>query len=230
MAKRQQTQGVCQLCQSMFIKSGMTRHLTKCLADHEAEPAASKRPAKTVRLLRLVVEGKYNPEYWLQVEMPATATLRDLDDFLRNIWLECCGHLSAFEIGGIQYSVETAKKAGGSWFMYDREERSMDVAIGKVLSADMKFTYEYDFGSTTHLALRVVGERAGHASKERVRLLARNEPPQILCEECKVNPAAWVDVFENQGWLCEKCNENAEEGVLPVVNSPRVGVCAYTGD
>ncbi len=105
----------------------------------------------------------------------------------------------------------------------------MDAPVGKVLSPGLKFTYDYDFGSTTRLALRVVGERDGKASKQRVRLLARNEPPQILCEGCKKNPAAWVDLFEGYNWCCNECIGNTEEGVLPVVNSPRVGVCAYTG-
>ena len=38
--------------------------------------------------------------------MPASDTLADLDDFLRAIWLECCGHLSEFTIGGTSYSSE----------------------------------------------------------------------------------------------------------------------------
>ncbi len=231
MAKREQTKGVCQLCQGVASKAGMTRHLAKCLAAHEgAETAVSKSPPKTVRLLQILVQGQYNPEYWLQVEMPATATLRDLDQFLRDIWLECCGHLSAFKIAGTQYSVQMAAEAGNSWFASPWEERNMDVPVGKVLRPDMKFTHEYDFGSTTKLALRVVGEREGQAPEQRVRLLARNEPPQILCELCKKKPAAWVDVFNDYGWYCEECNEDTEEGVLPVVNSPRVGVCGYTGE
>ena len=53
----------------------------------------------------------------------------------------------------------------------------MDVPVGEVLRPGMKFTHDYDFGSTTHLALRVVGECEGKAPVQRVRLLARNEPP-----------------------------------------------------
>jgi hypothetical protein len=117
MAKRQQTKGVCQLCQGVFSKAGMARHLAKCLAAHDGTgTAVSKAPPKTVRLFQLLVQGKYNPQYWLYVEMPATATLRDLDQFLRHIWLECCDHLSAFKIAGAQYSVETAVEAGDPWF------------------------------------------------------------------------------------------------------------------
>jgi ribosomal protein L37AE/L43A len=91
----------------------------------------------------------------------------------------------------------------------------MNVAVGKVLRPGLKCTYEYDFGSTTSLALRVVGERTGKASKQRVRLLARNEPPQVLCESCQKKPAAWVDVFNGGDWFCEECMEDTEEGALP---------------
>ena len=37
--------------------------------------------------------------------MKAKSTLEELDDFLRGAWLECCGHLSDFEIDGITYMV-----------------------------------------------------------------------------------------------------------------------------
>lgn len=230
MTKRLQTKGVCQVCQGVFGKVAMTRHLAKCLTAHEgAGTAVSKKPQKTVPLFQLLVQGQYNSEYWLYVEMPATATLGDLDQFLRDIWLECCGHLSAFKIAGTQYSIQTAEEAGDPWFAPPWPELNMDVPVGKILRPGLKFTYEYDFGSTTQLALRVVGEREGKAPKERVRLLARNEPPQIVCEKCKKRPATWVDVYEDFGWYCEECIENTEEGFLPVVNSPRVGVCGYTG-
>jgi hypothetical protein len=209
----------------------MGRHLAKCLTGHQgAGTAVSKTPPKTVHLLQILVQGRYNSDYWLYVEMPSTATLRDLDQFLRDTWLECCGHLSAFKIAGTQYSVETAEEAGDPWFAPPWPERKMDVPVGKVLRPGLTFTHEYDFGSTTNLTLRVVGEREGKAPMETVRLLARNEPPQILCERCKKKQAAWVDVFNGYVWYCNECIENTEEGVLPVVNSPRVGVCGYTGD
>lgn len=230
MAKREHTKGVCQLCKEVFSKARMTRHLAKCLSAHEeVGTAGGKSTRKKVRLIQLVVEGKYNPEYWLYVEMPATAILRDLDQFLRDIWLECCDHLSAFKIAGTQFSVETVEEAVDPWFAPYWQERSMDVPVGEVLHPKMKFTHDYDFGSTTHLALRVVGERVGMPSRERVRLLARNEPPQVLCERCGKEPAEWVDTYEGYDWCCEECIEDTEEYALPVVNSPRTGVCGYTG-
>jgi hypothetical protein len=60
-----------------------------------------RRPAQ---LYHLVVSGRYAPMPWLQLEAPAQATLADLDDRLRRIWLECGGHLSAFRLGGRSFS------------------------------------------------------------------------------------------------------------------------------
>lgn len=37
------------------------------------------------------------------VEIKETETLKALDRFLRDIWVECCGHLSEFDINGVIY-------------------------------------------------------------------------------------------------------------------------------
>jgi hypothetical protein len=216
--------GKCQLCQAVFKKPSMSRHLTKCLTEHpETHDRAS--PGHPQRLFHLVIES--GPAYWLHVEMPSSAQLADLDDFLRRVWLECCGHLSAFRIEGTSYS----SHPDNSW----GEEGSMTVPLSKVLRPGLKFSHEYDFGSTTHLTLRVVGERQGPwPNKGKVRLLARNEPPDIRCGECgaaatRINTQ---DAWEPSGWLCDACAANLkeeEEYFLPVVNSPRTGVCGYTG-
>ncbi len=225
--KRTVTSGVCQLCQEVVGKAAMTRHLTKCLAAH-APPGkvAAKAPPRKGTLFQVVVQGKYNPQYWLQVEMSGTATLAQLDGFLRHLWLECCGHLSAFTIQGTMYSVGAGD---GDLAPFDMDERDMNVPVGKVFHMGLKCTHEYDFGSTTTLDLKVVGEREGTApAKDPVRLLARNVAPVLPCDKCG-KPADWVSTEEEEA-VCKKCAKGEEEeGFLPVVNSPRVGVCGYTG-
>jgi hypothetical protein len=231
MAKTQ-SEGTCQLCHGKFKKAAMSRHLAKCLADHAADKAAvSKKKPKTGKLFQLIVEGRGMPAYWLHLEVPATATLVDLDESLRDIWLECCGHMSVFKIGNVRYSVQPDELAGG-WGMEDEEE-DMSVPVGKILCLGLTFTHEYDFGSTTELTLKVVSEREGKlANKHAIRLLARNDPPVIPCGKCG-QPAEWIDTenaWEKSGWLCGKCAPKDREMFLPVVNSPRTGVCGYTGD
>lgn len=210
-------QGECYICNKTFSKAGMTKHLKKHLKDDG-----------NTKLYHISVDGLYRPEYWLHIEIKANAKLKDLDQFLRDIWLECCGHLSAFEINGVRYHSDYFD------FDLDPEARDMNVHLSKVLSVGMKFYHIYDFGTPTQLRLKVVGERMGKAKK--IRILARNEPPDIRCECGK--KARWICTqcfIDNLGENCYFCNECAEEHecgedmLLPVVNSPRCGVCGYEG-
>jgi hypothetical protein len=223
--KKEQLHGRCMLCDEVVSKQKATVHLKKCV---EQQP---DRGGRKVRLLHLVVEATYLPMYWLHLEVAASQTLDLLDSFLRNIWLECCGHLSCFTIAGERYSVQPMQGElngfGGG------RERSMNQKIYNVLAKGTKLKYEYDFGSTTNLELRVVGDREGQLEAGGMALLSRNEPPPWQCRECG-KPATLV---EARGWgiepellFCDTCaREQDEEMLLPIVNSPRAGVCGYTG-
>ncbi len=219
------SQGTCFLCGSTFDKKVMTKHLKSCVKEKASkeQPTRKKRSRKQ-ELFHLLVEGRYLPEYWLHIEVPVYNTLEDLDSFLRDIWLECCGHLSAFTIDKTKYSEHPWEEYG---------EKGIDAKLCDVLRPRLRFYHEYDFGTTTHLALKVVTKREG--KDEDIRLLARNNPPAIKCLSCG-KPATQVCPqcnWENAGWLCDKCAPNHECGdemLLPVVNSPRVGQCGYTGD
>lgn len=102
--------GLCKFCRGEFEKAKMSQHLKNCKerARIEAEIAKSPQGKKFVRtkLFHIVLEGKYNPQYWMHIEMPAEAQLIHLDDFIRAVWVECCDHLSAFQIGEFYYESE----------------------------------------------------------------------------------------------------------------------------
>jgi hypothetical protein len=215
--------GKCHLCGGVFAKAAMTGHLKSCARKQDAAGASTaEKGAKRRPVFHLSVEGRYQPEYWMHLEMSADATLDTLDRFLRDVWLECCGHMSAFEIEGESYSVQPMDFNAGD----------MEVKLKDLLAPGMKFFHAYDFGSTTHLTLKVVAERESAIKKDQVKTLARNEPPVIPCSRCGA-PAAQVCtqcIYSGEGWLCEKCagdHKCGEEMLLPVVNSPRVGVCGY---
>jgi hypothetical protein len=215
---KQRSIGKCSLCGEMFGKAAMTRHLTKCSRTQTQATPGKQGPASA---FHLVVEGGWKV-YWLQLSAPVRAPLSELDGFLRRIWLECCGHMSAFEIAGIRYSCSPMME----------EERGMETPLGRVLDVGTRFSYEYDFGSTTELELAVVGFWNPDKPKGAVQLLARNEPPPIICGQCKSQPATEICTACEDGCLCEACaaeHDCGEEMFLPVANSPRVGVCAYTG-
>jgi len=215
--KTQKSEGTCLLCGVKLAKGAVSRHLKLCATTGNA---AGKPKTKA---FHIVVEGAHLPEYWLHLSVPAGAKLERLDAFLRNIWLECCGHLSAFKIEKTLYSRQPDAEYG---------EKNMRVELRKALTPGIKFSYDYDFGSTTSLALKVVGEIENESDS--IQLLARNTPPAIPCSKCG-KPATQVCVdcaWEEKGWLCGACapkHKCGEDMLLPVVNSPRVGVCAYSG-
>jgi hypothetical protein len=349
--------GVCRFCEQEFAKSKMTQHLKTCKTRQDE---TSKQEGDKERLFHLLVEGKYRPEYWMHLEVPAEMTLSELDDFLRAIWLECCGHLSEFEIDGTSYeaspdddwgldfsglqlmgndgaegededeedegtmpsmeemAAEISKQVAAEFqtdlkevpieqieqrleqmfaenmppgmsavtmptlrpFLNvmaqslqqgtlahdleeaeveeeEEEEGGMEVELGDVLEVGKKFSYVYDFGSSSTLNLRVIAEREGllpeddeaededeedeeddYEDEDTIDLvvMARNEPPALKCHICG-QPATHVPSASEYDVLSEValCDTHAEESedpdeLLPIVNSPRTGICGYTGD
>lgn len=223
--------GECMFCSKTFGKRAMITHLQKCPQRETAKPKGSGRSSRQTELVHLLVEGNGMPEYWLHLEIPSDATLENLDQFLRDIWLECCGHLSAFEIDGQRYSISPIEEGffGGEFY-----EEDLDHALSETLREGLVFSHEYDFGSTTHLTLKVLGKRQGKAKGKTVQLLAQNNPPDHRCKCGK--PAIHICTecmyTTRQCLFCEECGEKHSrhnEMFLPVINSPRMGVCGYTG-
>lgn len=206
------------ICGEILGKNIMTRHL----ASHRKDNSKTKTSSK---YFHVFVEGRYDPEYWLHVEVPVKAPLENLDYLLRDTWLECCGHLSAFTISGEQFALNPDREYG---------DRSMGISFEKVLAPGMKFAYEYDFGSTTDLLGKVVGKYE-EGVKRPITILARNEPPDLRCMKCAnkaeriCSECTWE---EKTGLLCKthvSQHKHDQETSLSVVNSPRVGICGYSG-
>lgn len=223
--KRPVSTGKCERCGATFSKAAMTNHLKSCLERQAASEKPSSLPGK--RIFHLVVEGRDLPMYWIHLAARADATLADLDEFLRITWLECCGHLSAFHIGGKRFEPMPLEDA---WY----EAETMDAELGDLITPGMKIPYEYDFGTTTDLTIKVVAERAGQLRGKVIQMLARNDAPTMLCESCgaAAKKVCSVCIWSGSGWVCNKCarkHKCGDEMFLPVVNSPRVGMCGYAG-
>lgn len=197
---RSTTQGPCYLCGGVYTKTSMRTHLLK-----EMEPSQEPQLCYLIR-----VEGKYDPDYWIYLDMPITASLSSLDGFLRKIWLECCGHMSMFYLSGYREIGQTTK-------------------LSSFMPGD-KIHYDYDMGSTTTLVITIIAETERPKQRNAVRLLARNAPLMFACAKCGA-PAQYVNAEEYpKEFLCQKCSESDEDAyLLPVTNSPRVGECGYCG-
>ena len=230
MPRKKQTRGQCAYCGKEMTKGGLSRHLKTCPERQKAVAAANKKRGRNQTIYHLQVQDAWGGDYWLHLEMRGDATLEDLDDYLRTIWLECCGHLSAFEIGPVTYT--QLFDDGMGW----REERSMDVRVDKLFTPGMSIPYEYDFGTTSELVIKVVAERKGKLTTSHpIALMARNSFTPPTCSECD-RPAAWICAEcmwdEDTDYLF--CDEHAdkhehEDMLMDIVNSPRTGMCAYSG-
>lgn len=201
----------------------MSRHLASC-PQRASNTDAGSQKQKTTTMFHLVVDGRDNPQYWMHLNVSAKTTLATLDHFIRQIWVECCGHLSNFEIDGTTYASHPDSEFG---------DKSMRIQVGKILSPGEQFSYEYDYGTTTELRFKVVSAEKEVVQEKSIQILARNEPPAISCNGCGKS-AEYVCcecVYEEGGWLCDACAEThkcGEDMLLPVVNSPRVGMCGFT--
>lgn len=205
---RQSSFGTCEVCGARSGKAAMAAHLRKCLP-READGAM-------VDGLLIRVQATGAPTYWMDCAARVDANLKHLDTLLRRTWLECCGHLSQFSTG-------------------HRRRIGMGVGIERaLLSAGNRVDYEYDFGSTTALVISHLGGIAAVLGKP-VRVVARNEPPVWSCDVCG-EPATAICtqcVYDEMGFCCTKHATKHSCGtdmLLPVVNSPRMGVCGYTGE
>lgn len=220
--------GKCKYCGKEYAKGYMMRHLRSC-KERKARLEAETGQAKC-RYFQLVIYGKYDNNYWLIIEMRDDTTLSDLDCFLRDIWLECCGHLSAFRINGISYEADPDVD-----YYWDEPPRSMDCPLKEVLKEGMRIDYEYDFGSSTDLVIQVSGFRDGVKTEENLTILSRNNAQEWICDHCHTNKATNIcDPFlwGDERLFCDECME--EQGcdlnvMLPICNSPRMGVCGYCG-
>ncbi|MGC9399806.1 MAG: hypothetical protein ACP5HM_11795 [Anaerolineae bacterium] len=225
MARKKQTRGKCAFCGREMTRGGMSLHLRACPERKAAMKTASQESGKEQTLYTLQVRDASSGNYWLYLEMKGSARLADLDRYLRAIWLECCGHLSQFSISG---------RLG--------EKIPMSRRINRVFGSgdsNVELTHIYDFGTSSYTLVRALDTRQGKPlTLHPIYLMARNNPPEILCIECG-EPASWLCVqclyeTETSGAFCE---EHIQEHrmhddygpPMEIVNSPRLGMCAYSG-
>ena len=222
MPQRKQTKGQCTYCKEEFAEGGMIKHLSSCRQRLAAIAAAEQQPRVTGNLYQIRVQDAWQGDFWLDLEIRGSATLEQLDNYLRVIWLECCGHLSQFSIGSAWGGKEIAKNRH----------------IDQIFDPSVELTHVYDFGTPSETTIRFISVREGTpTTRQPIALMARNSLPEATCMDCG-QPAAWLCIeclyeSEQSGLLCDehaKAHPHDNYGeAIPLVNSPRLGMCGYTG-
>lgn len=214
------TKGKCIKCGEAYSPEKGSSHLLECALQ-------SSQPAQVLTegyLIRIACATRPKM-YWMFVAIPKNASLELLDKFLRDTWLECCGHLSQFTIGSRRIMSHTEP---------GNPNQSMKNSIGQILSPGMKCEYIYDMGSSTNLELEVIAEITTCPQKK-VTMLMLNDPIDRPCESCK--KTADTICSSCDATICTSCtkrhpcvfDENDDYILMPLVNSPRAGVCGYVG-
>jgi len=253
MQEKIKSEGKCLFCGKNFAKAGINRHLST----HIKEREKSGKPGHSF-FVKIETSKRWgSTPYFLSLWIDGETTLQDLDRFLRDIWLDCCCHLSAFRdpsgrLNDILYNEdeddmdedfedeEEDDDIFGNPFGYEGEDDvPMNCKTGKIFFKGLELDYEYDFGSTTELRITVMDEYSVEADEDIV-LLSRNEPLKIMCSDCGKVPATQMCpycIYDGDAIFCnkcakkhaKKCEDFDEDSSMPVVNSPRSGVCGYTG-
>jgi hypothetical protein len=220
MPGKKQSKGNCAFCDKELSKGGMSKHLATCTARQSAIEKADQKKGAAETLYHLRIQDSYRSEFWLNLEMRGSKQLKDLDTYLRAIWLECCGHLSEFSLGGFQNTV------------------GMSRSIDQVFSSADEVMHTYDFGTSSETLAKHVSTRKGKPlSSKPIFLMARNNPPTETCIECG-KPATHLCtecMYEDETWgtLCDEHTENHPHDnygePIELINSPRIGMCGYDG-
>jgi hypothetical protein len=221
MPARRQTKGTCTFCAQVIAKQSVAKHLSACATYQARLETAGQKTSASETLYHLRAQDAYNKAFWLDLEMTGSATLQHLDSYLRAIWLECCGHLSQFSVGG-----------------WRGEEIAPRRKIRTVFQPGIELTHIYDFGTSSETVITMIATREGKPITNRpIALLVRNQMPESPCIECQ-QPAEWFCheclIEENRwGTLCDMHakthpHDNYGEPVR-LVNSPRLGMCGYDG-
>jgi len=76
-----ESKGVCRACDRTISGRGMTRHLQSCAERRRLQLKQGDGRA-------FLIKASAGP-FWVYFEVSDSSTLRDIDSFLRDLWLEC---------------------------------------------------------------------------------------------------------------------------------------------
>ncbi len=209
----------CRFCGGRYASGGIARHISAC----KARAALVDDAAETGPLDHLVITRPRESAYRLDLLAAPDLSLEELDAFLRDIWLDCCGHMSAFRAAGVVLVSDPDGRFGTD---------NADVPLSRI-AASGSIRYLYDMGTPTELQIRRLAPVSHPRPEDSIAIAARNEPPSFSCacgsEAIVVDRYAdWTAGF----FLCSKCMMDGERdpgSLAPLTNSPRMGICGYRG-
>lgn len=218
--------GRCYYCNKELTARTIKRHINNCPNIKKIISDEINANKKTRNQFIISMKDKYNKDtYCIYLSIDENLQLQHLDKFIRDVWVECCGHLSSFYINGTRYDDNSNN-------LYQ-----MNIKLKEILSIGDKFEYQYDFGSTTYIVLEVVDKIEVSKCHSQIEILARNDETDYPCSKCEEKAQYYH--YRTGDFLCKTCADKLDEDDFEYeteelcedyFNSPRDGVCGYVGD
>lgn len=82
----------CKVCGNEYSVRGITRHIKSCKA------IKKEYSEGYYKYYTLKIKDIYKTDIFLYINVVSRLILGDLDQFLRDTWLECCNHLRGFGV------------------------------------------------------------------------------------------------------------------------------------
>ena len=121
--------------------------------------------------------------HWMELLVHVDVTPQEIDTLLREIWLECCDHLSAFIFGDIWVPDPDGPESFDPMDDHDEEEYedeepliSLNTQYSTAVPPGRSVKYHYDFGDTSEIILTTKSLQQLGQNLPRISLLARNSP------------------------------------------------------
>jgi hypothetical protein len=169
-------------------------------------------------------------KHQLWVKVNDSVTLRDIDLFLKNHWVECCGHMTLMKIMDVEFTYNTERKYNGQ----NNGEFTMKTPLSCINALDTyRLVYWYDMGSTTEIYIETVEKlqpnesnmsatTKSYSQSTSIEIIHENSPYEYKCDSCG-DPAVFIEEYEPK---CKSCIKDMELA-LSICNSPRMGICGY---
>lgn len=236
----------CRFCTSKFWKKDMGLHTYACVREKYKDRAGC--------LVHFSSRDMNNNVYEMYAMIENDCTFLDIDQFLKFMWCECCGHLSKFtqmkvvnsteaknttnentttveettKVENITISDEPYTDEDGNFI--DPSEISKSVLLSTYNSGDY-FLYEYDYGFTTDVLMGIISKNEKISKTKNIILLYRNEQPNTKCATKLCTNQTVMHHYDKS--YCKPCFTKFKKTVqyenveLKISNSPRTGTCGY---
>ncbi|EFA77942.1 hypothetical protein PPL_08587 [Heterostelium album PN500] len=219
--------GKCEGCSvTGIIPKEAAQHCQKC--PQIKQKLNVKGGTATEAFVAIVFGDRVATEYWMNVLIPCDTPVYEVEEFLKDIWLECCGHMTTWE--GLKNGVGEFKDIYGG----NEEPDEKDVAISECVDLGGTVSMDYDMGTTTTVNLMFYEKINVKMDDPGIRVLIRNTINKPNCKECKKpnHPVHYTCDDCDYSKMCEECGdgEHEEHSKTTISNSPRSGSCGYSYD